>query len=771
LFHFNKLRIDPPWLRPGSGTAYLAAIVLVGAATLARLALGPLNFDMPFITFYPAVILAALLGGTESGLVALMLAALSAWCFFVPPGFSSRFEELGLPNPMILFALIAVSNVAVIGALHAAMARCRDLNVAERARAARELQRLADALHNAAFGIAIVDARTNAIEFANPAFAALRGTTVEQLRGTNILGSYAAAERARVQALLDTADRTGRVTAEAEYVRPDGSVLPVQIDVTSVFDPTGAAHYRVGTVQDITERKRAEAMAAELHALDARLRQILDETPIAMVLRTVDDPRYVWVNATTCRMLEYSADELTGRRLAAFRHPADCPNPIIETPGAVPEWDPTDRRFIAKSGRIVQARTRAVRLGPDAAGQDLVLGLAEDITRQRQVEAALRQAQKMEAIGYLAGGMAHDFNNLLGIIIADLDMIDSRLTDNPEIVALVKDATDAALRGADLTRNLLAFARRQPLRPTELAVNAVIGDITRLLTRVLGEDVTITLDLSPSVWPVIADRGMLESCIVNLASNARDAMPRGGRLRIATANRLIDADDAAMQQNWHPGDYVMIEVADTGAGMAPDVLSRVFEPFFTTKAADRHSGLGLSMVFGFISQSDGHIAVDSELGSGTTVRLLLPRAVTPKTATALTPALAPEPAQARDSHGETVLVVEDNAALRRVAVRQLSGLGYAVIEADSAETALGHLGNVPVQVLFTDVVMPGGMNGFELAQHARKVQPDIKVLLTSGFPEHAADPSADPAVTGARLLQKPYRAGDLARALLATLHS
>src|SRR5208283_2771148 len=185
-----------------------------------------------------------------------------------------------------------------------------------------------------------------------------------------------------------------------------------------------------------------------------------------------------------CRMLEYTADELIGRRLDDLRHPADSATPIIETRGAVPEWDPIDRRLVAKSGRIVHVRTRAVRLGPDSAGQDLVLGLAEDITRQRQVEAALRQAQKMEAIGNLAGGMAHDFNNLLGVIIGNLDLINSLPRENPDIAELVEDATDAALRGADLTRNLLAFARRQPLRPTELSVNVVLGDITRLLTRI-----------------------------------------------------------------------------------------------------------------------------------------------------------------------------------------------------------------------------------------------------------------------------------------------
>jgi CheY-like chemotaxis protein len=284
-----------------------------------------------------------------------------------------------------------------------------------------------------------------------------------------------------------------------------------------------------------------------------------------------------------------------------------------------------------------------------------------------------------------------------------------------------------------------------------------------MLARILGEDVTITLDLSPTVWPVIADRGMLESCIVNLAGNARDAMPRGGALRIATANRSIDADAnaAGVQQTVRPGEYVMIEVADSGAGMPPDVLGQVFEPFFTTKAPAQHSGLGLSMVFGFISQSGGHITVDSEPGSGTTLRLFLLRAAAAATVMPREPAQV----QALDGNGETVLVVEDNAALRRVAVRQLTRLGYAVIEADSAEAALGQLATTRVSVLFTDVVMPGGMNGFELALHARATQPDIKVLLTSGFPEQQADPAA----IGARLLSKPYRAEDLARAMRATL--
>ena len=764
--HIKKPRIDLPWLQPGSWPACLLAIALVAAATLVRMSLGPLIFNMPFITFYPAVFLAAFLGGTASGFLAAALAMLAGWFLFMPPGYSAQIRALGLPHPLVLFAMFTVSGVTIVGALHATLARLRKLTAAQRAHDAGEFQRLADALHNAAFALVIVDAKTSTIQYANPAYAALRGMTVEQLRNPHVVESYAPADRPRIRALIESADRTGRVTIEAEYASPDGSVLPVQIDITSVRSPTGEVLYRIGTTQDITERRRAETMAAALHALDERLRQILDETPIGMVLLTPDTHRYVWVNATMSRMLEYTADELIGRRRDDFVHPDDPVTPIAEARGAVPQWQPTERRIVAKSGRNLYVRSRVVRLGPDAAGQDLLLGLAEDVTRHRQVEAALRQAQKMEAVGNLAGGMAHDFNNLLGVIIGNLDIIASLPTENPAIAELVKDATDAALRGADLTRNLLAFARRQPLQPVQLPINAVINDITRLLARVLREDVTITLDLSPDVWSVIADRGMLEASIVNLASNARDAMPRGGTLRIATANRRIDTDYAAMHQEMRPGDYVMIEVTDTGAGMAPEVINRIYEPFFTTKAAGKGSGLGLSMVFGFISQSGGHISVDSEPGSGTTFRLLLPRAVTDETPTTS----SPESALPLASKGETVLVVEDNAALRRIAVRQLTELGYTVFEADNADAALRQLRCTPVHVLFTDVVMPGGMDGFELAQLARKVQPDIKVLLTSGFPEHATDRPLDPIACAMRLLHKPYRAEDLARGMLATLH-
>jgi len=381
---------------------------------------------------------------------------------------------------------------------------------------------------------------------------------------------------------------------------------------------------------------------------------------------------------------------------------------------------------------------------------------------QEQVEAQLRQAQKMEAIGNLTGGMAHDFNNLLAVIIGNLDALVERRKDDTEIRELAGDSLEAAIHGADLTQRLLAFARRQPLTPQRIELNELVAGITKLLSRVLGENIAITLDLDPKLWPVVADPAQLEAALTNLATNARDAMPNGGGLRIVTRNQRLDADYAAEHAEISAGDYAMIEVSDTGSGIAPDALERIFEPFFTTKDQGKGTGLGLSMVYGFMKQSKGHINVYSELGIGTTFRLYLPRAEEDRKAAA-TLGATPQ----RKGHGETVLVVEDNASLRRVAVRQLRELGYRALEADNAESAVAVLEREPVDLLFTDVIMTGVTTGIELARMARERWRGLRVLLTSGFPEVKANGAAQP--VEARLLNKPYRREDLAKALRETL--
>jgi signal transduction histidine kinase/CheY-like chemotaxis protein len=383
----------------------------------------------------------------------------------------------------------------------------------------------------------------------------------------------------------------------------------------------------------------------------------------------------------------------------------------------------------------------------------------------REGELRLVQAQKMEAIGNLTGGLAHDFNNLLGIIIGNLDLLRGQpgggVTKDPNLNQLSSEALDAALRGADLTRRLLAFARRQTLQPQRTDLNELIEGISKLLRRTLGADIEIKLNLEPHLWPANVDPSQLGASLINIVNNARDAMPKGGTLTIATSNSHLDEDYVAAYADLAPGDYTLIEVSDTGTGIPPEMLNHIYDPFFTTKEQGKGTGLGLSMVFGFTKQSAGHINVYSEVGHGTTFRLYLPRD--------RTAAAAPEAPKATMHKGnETVLAVEDNEGLRRVVVRQLNELGYRVLEAPDGAAALKVLEREPVDLLFTDIMMPGGLSGYDLAKQAAARWPSLKVLLTSGFPETKLNGNGNASVK-MHLLTKPYRKGDLASALRKAL--
>ena len=387
----------------------------------------------------------------------------------------------------------------------------------------------------------------------------------------------------------------------------------------------------------------------------------------------------------------------------------------------------------------------------------------ETLARQQETEAQLRQAQKMEAIGNLTGGMAHDFNNLLGVVIGNLDLLLNR-TQDPDTRELGVEARDAALQGADLTRRLLAFARRQPLLPQLVAINDLISGHAQLLRRLLGAQIEVRLHLGSGVWPAIVDPTQLEAAITNLATNARDAMPGGGILTIATANRHLDEEYAATHTEVVAGDYALIEVTDSGTGIPPEVLARVFEPFFTTKEAGKGTGLGLAMVYGFMKQSRGHVSVYSEPNVGTTFRLYLPRHGN----AAMSAAAAPLPVEDLRGHGETVLAVEDVALLRKVVVRQLTDLGYKVLTAENADEALVILADSKVDVLFTDVILAGGATGFDLARVAAQRNPGLKIVFTSGFPDTKLNAGSGPAHIG-KLLGKPFRKEELAKALKEAL--
>ena len=397
---------------------------------------------------------------------------------------------------------------------------------------------------------------------------------------------------------------------------------------------------------------------------------------------------------------------------------------------------------------------------------------------RHEAEATLRQTQKMEAVGQLSGGIAHDFNNLLTIIIGNLDTIRRQIEKAPQAARefadkLVRPA-ESAMKGADnaaqLTQRLLAFSRRQALEPMRVDLNRLVTDMLEILRRSLGEDINIETVLAAGLWPTFVDPHQFESVLLNLALNAKAAMPRGGHLTIETGNAYLDDAYAAQFGDVEPGQYVLMCVTDTGTGISRDILDRVFEPFFTTKPRGEGSGLGLAMVHGFVKQSGGHVGIYSESGHGTTVKIYLPRATQSDTI-----GVAPigKPARAAPTtsakYRETILVVEDNDGVREYAKEVLETLGYEVLEASDAEEALALLADHRrIDLLFTDVVLPGAITGRVLAIHARDKRPDLPVLYTTGYTRNAIvhQGRLDPDV---HLLNKPYTQQDLARKMRALL--
>ena len=390
-------------------------------------------------------------------------------------------------------------------------------------------------------------------------------------------------------------------------------------------------------------------------------------------------------------------------------------------------------------------------------------GVLRDIRDRERIEEQLRQSQKMEAIGNLTGGLAHDFNNLLGVIMGNMEILRSVPTISIDDQELVTDALAAAERGGELTRQLLAFARKQPLKVSTFRVATLVNDTVKLLTRLLGENIDIVVEHEPGVCAVTADPIQLSTALTNLATNARDAMPNGGRLLIQTQFQRVEDNNQLLNFEIPPGNYAVIVVTDSGVGIAAETLPRIFEPFFTTKSRDEGTGLGLAMVFGFMKQSGGHVNVYSEPGKGTTFRLYLPCEVENKE-TPSNAGTGPRP-----GNGQIILVVEDNLSLRRVVKRQLQRLSYAILEAGTGAEALEILESSKVDLVFTDIVMPGGTDGYELGRMVRSRWPATKVLLTSGFPERRNRDRGDESLF--RLITKPYRENDLARAIAEVLAS
>jgi two-component system, cell cycle sensor histidine kinase and response regulator CckA len=512
--------------------------------------------------------------------------------------------------------------------------------------------------------------------------------------------------------------------------------------------------------REIGERRVLEA---SLRESEEGFRQLFQSNPAPMWVWDVADQSILEINDAAIRAYGYCRDDFLKMRICDIVFRDDFQEKLMSR---------LDEKFIhvegirhrLADGRVIETETYSHQF--EYRGRQARQSLCLDISARRLTEAELRQSQKMEAVGQLTGGLAHDFNNLIGIVIGNLDMLMERLApESLDEMELVDAAIDAAVRGAELTKQLLAFSRQQALSPKIIDLASVLRQTSQLLRRTLGEAITIDMRVADGIWPVLVDCAQLESAILNLAINARDAMREGGRLTIEVGNGALDGavPDLGPMRAQEP--HVVISIADTGTGIPPEFLQQVFDPFFTTKGSGG-TGLGLSMVYGFVKQSGGHTSITSEPGLGTTVRIYLPRAVA---AWAQAPTQELRTAATAAGTNEIVLVVEDNDGMRGIVVRQLQSLGYRTIQARDGAAGLAFLrGGTAVDLLFTDIIMPGGMDGWALAKAAGELRPGLKVLLTSGFNSAAASP-LPPERMAIDLLNKPYRKDDLALRIRAAL--
>jgi PAS domain S-box-containing protein len=549
----------------------------------------------------------------------------------------------------------------------------------------------------------------------------------------------------------------GSWQGEIEHQTKDGSIIAVSsLWVARKFEDDGI-HSVLQNNSDITRLKRAQD---EIAAREAHLRSILDTVPEAMIVIDVEGS-VTSFSAAAAQLFGYSPEEVVGQNVKML-----MPEPYrVEHDAYIERYLNTGEARIIGYGRVVKGLTKDGAIFPmelavgeaRSNGQRIFTGFIRDLTSRQKMEEELRQSQKMEAIGQLTGGLAHDFNNLLTVITGNLEMLEMSVDDSNQR-ELLKEAQDAAQDGAKLTGQLLAFGRRQPLNPKPTDMTPLISNFSELLRRTLGESIELNIRVIGSKHLCVVDAPQLQNALLNLAINARDAMPRGGNLTIDLSQARLDADYAQMYPEIRTGRYVLIAVTDTGSGMSEEVRRRAFEPFFTTKVTGGGTGLGLSMVYGFVKQSGGNIQIYSELERGTSVRIFLPLAEAVQTSDELGPGAAEMGVMPRGS--EAILVVEDDARVRRVTTARLRSLGYQVIEADNGAAALALLDAHPkIAMIFTDVVMPGGMNGDELAEAALSERPDLKILFTSGYAEPAV---ARQGLGAGAWLKKPYTAAELA---------
>ncbi|WCJ59854.1 PAS domain S-box protein [Fontisphaera persica] len=623
------------------------------------------------------------------------------------------------------------------------------------------------ALHVLPHPVVITNA-AGAIIFVNRAFTEETGYTLEEVLGKNprLLNS-GRHDRYFFQRYWDTILAGKTWTGEIVNRRKDGSFYTQEQRVTPIRDARGRITHFIAIQQDITARKRLET---ELRHARERFQRIFRANPMAIGICAQNDGRFIEVNDSYVKLMGYTREELIGRSASELRlwvNPAQREQLMmtLQRHGSVTNME---LQLRTKTGAVVDVLTSVepLQVGLEACW----LFIDVDITARKTLEAQLRQSAKMEGIGALAGGVAHDFNNLLTVMKGHTEMLASLPGLPPQAQASVHEIAEATDRASNLTRQLLAFSRKQAFQPSPVQLNDVLAQVTKMLRRIIGEDVTLEIHPAPSLPMIMADVGMLEQVIFNLAVNARDAMPHGGRLTIATDSVAAASPPEAPPGQQPPAPYVRLVVKDTGCGIPPDLHQRVFEPFFTTKELGMGTGLGLATVRSIVEQHQGWIELRSQVGEGTCFLIYLPTLQSP--AAAKPPKAATPPGLPTAPYGkETILVVEDEAVVRQLAGDILNLHGYRVILAANGPEALALWAKHHQQIdgALLDMVMPGGINGLALAQKLREQRPNLPILFTSGYFNSQMLLESTPGFHRHHFLQKPYTPMQLAQVLRTVL--
>jgi PAS domain S-box-containing protein len=559
-------------------------------------------------------------------------------------------------------------------------------------------------------------------------------------------------------------------TAEADRRELWAIIVGSALGWLGVVGLAAAAVFLARSNRQLTKAMR-EARAAQQaqEATDALARALFAHVAdLLFVIGVEDGGRFAFaeVNEPFARALGLPVDQIVGREVAELLPPQNRSKVISLYRRVCASDKPVTTRDVVRAVPGDPRTWESIFVPvPNSEGVvDRIIGSSRDITDRVHTEGRLRDSQRMEAIGQLTGGVAHDFNNLLQVIRGNLELLEGSVDKEQKAGQRLGNALHAVDRAAQLTSQLLAFARRQPLAPQVVNLSRLVGDMADLLRRTLGEAIEVETVVAEGLWNTVADPAQVESAILNLALNARDAMADGGRLTIEIANASLDEVYVRGLPDVTPGEYVMLAVSDNGHGMSETVKARVFEPFFTTKSEGKGTGLGLSMVYGFVKQSNGHVQIYSEPEQGTTVKIYLPRSKEPEKP----PAPAPTASKAM-GESRAILVVEDDAEVRAATTATLAELGYAPLEAGEAESALAMLeGGLTVDLVFSDVVMPGPLKTRDFAERVRALRPDLPILFTSGYTENAVVHHGR-LEEGVNLISKPYAKSELARRIAQLL--